>query len=71
MFLRKLEDRLKARHYLYPHNRLSLLVETSGVRQYGGGAGSTRPGGFASGDLFAAPIVATQAPPYVMRMKTN
>jgi len=70
MFLKKLEGRLKARYYLYPHINLLLLVETSGILPYRGAArSSTRPADFESQPFFKTPLVATQASPFIMRMK--
>ena len=69
VFLKKLEDRLRAQHYLHPHNRILLLTETSGTIEYRKGAVTTRPPDFSNTPFFRAPLVAVQTPPYVMRMR--
>ncbi len=69
MFLGKLEDRLKAQHYLHPQNKLTLLAETSGVLEYRKGGTTTRPSAFENTSSFKTPLVSVQTSPYVMRMK--
>lgn len=69
MFLKKFGDRLKSQHYLYPHNDLLLLVETSGLIAYRNKGGTTRPAGFESGDSFTVPLISTQVSPYVVRTR--
>ena len=71
MFLRKLEDRLKSKHYLHPHNRILLLVSTSGVLPYVDRTTrqTTRPLGFDGDVSFGMPLVSSQNYPYIMRME--